>query len=144
MLLCGCYIKDDLYDGRGLSDERSLSEAGEWVWKERDLWNAFLRGMNDTEYLTDEDSSIMCINIIDWTTRYLQAAVLALLFVAELCSSAAAVWILRRVRELSSQSAHARQMHLQLTRLLQLQVKLIARVLNNTSARSTLASFFDG
>ncbi|KAH7718174.1 hypothetical protein AAVH_14377 [Aphelenchoides avenae] len=87
-----------------------------------DLWQAMLREMKELEYITDEDTSIMCFNVQDWTSLYIHAGILSLFVLTEICSSSAAFWVIRRVGRLSSQSQAARRMHVQLTRLLLLQM----------------------
>lgn len=79
--------------------------------------------MKETEYITEEDSSIMCFNGLDWTSRYIRACIALLFLLTELVTSSAAFWVIRKVGRLSSQSEAARRMHVQLTRLLLLQVE---------------------
>ncbi|KAH7718175.1 hypothetical protein AAVH_14378 [Aphelenchoides avenae] len=113
---------DELYDGRDISAEMSRNAAGDTIYVHRDLWRAFLHWMKVTEYITEEDTSMMCFNSFDWTTRYVQAGIVLLFVLIEVVSSSAAFWIIRRVGRLSSQSQAARRMHVQLTRLLLLQM----------------------
>ncbi|KAH7712539.1 hypothetical protein AAVH_20140 [Aphelenchoides avenae] len=113
---------DELYDGRGIAMQWTRNAAGEQVWIQRNLWQSFMRKLKDTEYITDEDTSIMCFNGFDWTSLYIHAGIVVLFVLTEVMSSSAAVWVIRRVGRLSSQSQATRRMHVQLTRLLLLQV----------------------
>ncbi|KAH7712538.1 hypothetical protein AAVH_20139 [Aphelenchoides avenae] len=113
---------DELYDGRNLSADMTRNAAGELIWIHRVIWRALLRKLRDTEYITDEDTSVMCFNAHDWTSYYIHAGIVVLFVLTEVMSSSAAFWVIRRVGRLSLQSQAARRMHVQLTRLLLLQV----------------------
>lgn len=81
--------------------------------------------MKEREYITDADTSVMCFNSCDWTSLYIHAGISTLFIATQLGSAVAAFWVIRTVGRMASLSSGARRLHVQLTRLLLLQVTFV-------------------
>lgn len=79
--------------------------------------------MNETQYLTPDDTSLVCVDVWSTTSVYVNAAVSGMFVFSQTTCIAGGVWIIRTVGKHATQSLRSQQMHLQLTKLLVVQVK---------------------
>ncbi|KAH7680523.1 hypothetical protein AAVH_41102, partial [Aphelenchoides avenae] len=113
---------DELFDGEGLSIITSTDSNGLVVWKQADTFNDFLTYMQRTEYLTEDDTSFMCFNTNSWDTLRALGTIAGLMTASQLTSVLIAFFIIFKVRRHTGTSEKTRQIHVQLTRLLLLQI----------------------
>lgn len=78
--------------------------------------------MRQTEYLTPDDTAVLCVDMWNRVSIYVNLAVSILFVISQGSCIAGGFWIIRKVGKHARLSSKTQQMHLQLTRLLIVQV----------------------